>query len=145
MMDICSPGGRIRIRSVPEAREQTEFEMIVGVDQPRQEQIAGEIEFGRWFRFSIERKHPATGDADVESLTTHRVARNPRAREPNYFRHIVARTAGVDRTRSNKSFFPALSKIARSGSPKQTSVRHSGTRPARCAQSSRAAIEWLKC
>ena len=42
-VDIVCPLGRVLIRSITDIRKETEFQMIVGVDQPGQQKIAREV------------------------------------------------------------------------------------------------------
>ncbi len=44
MKDICRPLCRIRVHAAPEARKQSEFEMIVSIDEARENQMPAQVE-----------------------------------------------------------------------------------------------------
>src|SRR5262245_55221144 len=98
MIDVERPFLRIGVGASSESREESEFQMVVRVDEARHQLQA------------IERQ----GDAlDAESHTR---------------LHRAAKIAGNWDAASNLESLPICSKIARSGSPKQRSSRTSRSR-----------------
>ena len=46
-VDVPRPGLRIRVGATPQAGIKTEFQVIVGVNQARQDQVSGEVQQGQ--------------------------------------------------------------------------------------------------
>ncbi len=65
---ICGPLRSVGVRRPSESREEIELEVVMGVDQSRQQQMPGEVQFESAFEARIKRKDAAAFDHQVDAF-----------------------------------------------------------------------------
>src|SRR5215471_2173199 len=114
-IDICSPSTGIGIWAVAEPWEKAEFQVIMRIDQAREDEKSLQVDDGRAV-FAGSEMDAAVIDSQVESRCLGGAKCNSCAFQNHAFSQRPIQTAGMFAKSAKR--LPAVSNIGRSGSPK---------------------------
>jgi hypothetical protein len=78
-VDGRGPGGRVGVWTAPEPGKEIELEMIMNIDQSREEQVTGKVILPSDFDLAVERKDSAAANYQIEEFAVARRQRHSRA------------------------------------------------------------------